>query len=315
MPRRSNLFQKIIKHVYDQMVPLGATITESAMVRERQTGREREVDIPIEHDVAGVEVRIAIEVRDRGNVDDVEWIDSMIGKYSDLPIDKRVAVSRSGFSKGAVAKARAHGIETKTLCEVLDIDWPFEFIRPGFALVERNDRVLEITCELVPPLEGPLTAQHQFVDQTGERKGTLADLVRDYYESRFLPQLSQELKSRFREIFPYLGDLDKTLIIESASSPVGLYILDKGNRHAIRRVGIQIACAFSYQKADVQHQRFEEALVSQGTLRDEQGQSVLKMASVQFPSKSEGQVFFEPVGRKRVKSNPQEGQSSQSIET
>ena len=174
MPRRSNLFQQVMTHIYSQMVPKGATVTESAMLREHKTGQEREVDILIAQNVDGNELRISVEVRDRTAV---QWIDCMIGKYLDLPIHKKVAVSRSGFSKGARAKAEAHGIETKTLTQILTTDWPSEFTRLGFAYVERNDSIVDVAWDLDPPMERKPVPKDQYIDATGTCRGSLAELV------------------------------------------------------------------------------------------------------------------------------------------
>lgn len=97
------------------MAPLGARVTESKMVAERGTGTLREVDIAIESQVGAHEVLIGIECRDQGRPADVQWVDATIGKYQDLPIHKKVLVSRSGFTKGAKEKAKENNITTLTL--------------------------------------------------------------------------------------------------------------------------------------------------------------------------------------------------------
>ncbi len=66
MPKRSNEFQQLIHHIYTQLASEDAEVTEPAFVKERDSEAEREVDILIEDEVAGVKVRIAIECRDWG---------------------------------------------------------------------------------------------------------------------------------------------------------------------------------------------------------------------------------------------------------
>ncbi len=63
MPQRTNTFQQLMDYIYSQMVPVGATVAQSALVGERTSGTEREVDILIEHEVAGIKLRIAVECR------------------------------------------------------------------------------------------------------------------------------------------------------------------------------------------------------------------------------------------------------------
>jgi len=44
MPQRSTPFQKLVLHIQEQFAA-GASVVESAMLRHRGTGSEREVDI------------------------------------------------------------------------------------------------------------------------------------------------------------------------------------------------------------------------------------------------------------------------------
>ena len=48
----------------------------------------------------------------------------MRAKHANLPVDKLVLVSKCGFTKPAVAKARFYGIETLTIDRALATDWP-----------------------------------------------------------------------------------------------------------------------------------------------------------------------------------------------
>jgi hypothetical protein len=80
MPQRSNEFQQLIHHIHTQMASLDAKVTESALLKERDSDAKREVDILIEDEVAGVKVRIAVETRDRSRPDTLEWIDGLVGK-------------------------------------------------------------------------------------------------------------------------------------------------------------------------------------------------------------------------------------------
>ena len=84
-------------YIYSQMVPEGATVTESVLLKERNSESEREVDILIEDEIAGTRLRMAVECRDRSRKDSIEWIDYLIGKYRDLD-DHIVADSQTRLS-------------------------------------------------------------------------------------------------------------------------------------------------------------------------------------------------------------------------
>lgn len=105
MPKRTNASEKLIAKIYDQLSTPDEKVVESAILKERGNGAEREVDILLQKDIFGTPIRIAVECRGRTNKDDIQWIDGLIGKYRDLPIDKVIAVSKSGFSKSATEKA------------------------------------------------------------------------------------------------------------------------------------------------------------------------------------------------------------------
>src|SRR5690606_10270178 len=104
---------------------------EDVQVREstefREDEEDREMDIVLESVISGHEVRIVIECRDHKRRQAVGWIEELSGKYRDQPVAKVVAVSRSGFTKTALTKARRLNIETLTLEEALDEDWSAKF--------------------------------------------------------------------------------------------------------------------------------------------------------------------------------------------
>jgi hypothetical protein len=77
----------------------------------------------IEHNIAGHDIKIAVECRDHARDQNMGWIDSLIGKYSRLKVNQIVAVSSSPFSESAKTKAAEHNIEAITVNEALTTDW------------------------------------------------------------------------------------------------------------------------------------------------------------------------------------------------
>lgn len=131
MPARTNEFQQLVRRIYEQLVPAGATVTESAFLTERDSSSSREVDILVEFRLEDTVIRLAVERRDRYRASDIEWIDQLIGKYRDLPVDRVVAVSRTGFTAAATIKACANRIDVRSLKDALEADWPSELRRLG----------------------------------------------------------------------------------------------------------------------------------------------------------------------------------------
>jgi hypothetical protein len=171
--------------------------------------------------------------------------------------------------------------------------------------MEHKDSVVNIMWNLEPPMARELLPSDEYTDETDTHRGTLVALVQECLASRFQPSFGEYLKTHFHDMFQYLADLNTTLLVEETDSPQGLYVLgENGHRHAIRSVTYQVACVFSYKKADMQHRRFEDALVSQGTLINKSEQPVATIAAVQFPNKNEGRFFVEPPESKVWRQKP-----------
>ncbi|WP_374571577.1 restriction endonuclease [Phenylobacterium sp.] len=128
MPKRTNEFQEIVAAAYRALASAGATVRESVLVKDRSGTTEREIDILAEMHGFASTFRLAIECRDRGRVETLEWVDALIGKFSDLPVDKAIAVSPKGFSRAAASKAAAHKIELVTVKQALSVDWAAKLV-------------------------------------------------------------------------------------------------------------------------------------------------------------------------------------------
>ncbi|MBB5166270.1 hypothetical protein [Mycobacterium sp. AZCC_0083] len=101
MPKRTNLFQQVVSVIYEHLAE-GASIEESAMLPNRLTGKMREVDVVLRTLAAGHAVVIGIEAASRQpDPISVEWVEQMIAKHQNLPTDKVVLVSESGFTDQA----------------------------------------------------------------------------------------------------------------------------------------------------------------------------------------------------------------------
>jgi restriction endonuclease len=122
MPRRTNDFQELIALINRQLAPAGAVVTESAIREDALTHHGREVDITIQHELAGYPITVIVECRDHDRPQDVTWIDALIGKYLHQ-VAHVVAVSSSGFTNQALDKAKAVGITTMAIEEARDTNW------------------------------------------------------------------------------------------------------------------------------------------------------------------------------------------------
>lgn len=117
MPKRTNAFQKLVFHL-KQVMAGNARVVESAMLRDRITDTQREVDVCVFCSVAGHEVCVAFECTDSARPVDVTWVEKMLAKHRDLPTDHLVLIAASGASEAAKRKAAHENIELITVEDV-----------------------------------------------------------------------------------------------------------------------------------------------------------------------------------------------------
>jgi len=189
MPKRSNDFQRLIKRIYDELAPLGATVTESALLADTGSTEGSEIDVLVEFPVSGAErpVRMAIECRDHARAGDKTWIDALAGKYRDMPVDRVIAVSRRGFTRGAVRKARQCQIEVRTLADAMEGSWPADLARLEIGEVQHWPEIKELT----------ITAEPSW--PSGERAAAFEVAGRILDEKQFGLWLSSEMARLFEK--------------------------------------------------------------------------------------------------------------------
>src|SRR3712207_2141412 len=107
--------------IQSQLAPTSARVEQSAYLTDKAIDSDREIDILITDPRGNLPPQtIAIECRDRKRKADVEWIDAIIGKYSQIGVRRVVAISRSGFTKNAIKKAKDANIDTLSLGQALE---------------------------------------------------------------------------------------------------------------------------------------------------------------------------------------------------
>jgi hypothetical protein len=130
VPKRSNEFQDLVTLIEGISASPTTRVTSSKELSEYPDSSLREIDILIEDEINGHPVKLAVECRDYAKPQDKTWIDELIGKYRDLKVDKVVAVSSSGFTKGALRKAEEVGIRALSVRQALQADWDAVFMKP-----------------------------------------------------------------------------------------------------------------------------------------------------------------------------------------
>jgi hypothetical protein len=134
-----------------QLAPKGVKVKETQILKDFVDGTEREIDVLIEIPSGPRTIRVAIECRDQKRPATIKWIDELAGKYRNLPVDRVVTVSKSGFSKAAYKKAAISKIDLLTLEEAENFNWD-EISPSGRAIVVLSTQYEWTSIELIPPL-------------------------------------------------------------------------------------------------------------------------------------------------------------------
>src|SRR4028118_456640 len=112
--RQGKSLELIIEKIQGLIMP-GATIKSPEYVNDIDTGTPREVDVGIRVNTEQGSVFIAVECRDRGGVQDIQWIEQLIAKKESIQADVLIAVVTSNFTKPAKIKAFKKGICLRTI--------------------------------------------------------------------------------------------------------------------------------------------------------------------------------------------------------
>jgi|SRR3981081_3130408 hypothetical protein len=187
MPQRSNEFQKLVFLLKQHAAPAGATVTESKFLIDKSTGKEQEVDVCREFTVANVSLLISIECTDKSRPATKEWVGEMKGKHDDLPSNKLVLASRSGFTEQALAKAKFHGIDTIAL-DVLDEDSAERVIKRALSYKIWSLTPTKVSVR-VPAEEAPILDDHRIFNQAGKEIG----IAMTFPISQFFGELMRSL--------------------------------------------------------------------------------------------------------------------------
>lgn len=110
MARKGKSFELDYKWLYD-LDKEKYKVTSPAYLYDPFAERKREIDILVEFcDNDNINRKMAIECRDRNNIQDVTWIEQLQQKKEDLSLDYILATTTTDFTQSAINKARKHGV-------------------------------------------------------------------------------------------------------------------------------------------------------------------------------------------------------------
>ena len=278
MPKRTNEFQSLVKRIYEQIVPQGGTVTESAELWDEEAKKYREVDILVCHEYAGHYFRFIIECRDRARKETVEWIDGLVGRTKSLKVDRVIAVSSKGFAAAAERKAKYNNIETITMREAQDRDWVNFYFRPGVLVItEETYAIKEVTLaavgEAIPVENLNLSCDVLF---QGNAVGNLENYIGSFFREVVVPGAATYKKDHYLEIFKTRADIEKPLSMESQHDLNDLFVLMKeGRRVEIRQINYVYVETRRHEDVPQSHYLYRnKEMLSVGQLADGDGSQI-----------------------------------------
>src|SRR6185312_665141 len=117
MTAKSTHFEKQIERIHSLLDESGAEVTWNDRIPDPDNPSQlRQIDITLRREGT----LTAIECRIHAAPQDVQWIEELIGRRTSLRADAIIGVSASGFTHGAIVKAKVHGVilrDMKSLTE------------------------------------------------------------------------------------------------------------------------------------------------------------------------------------------------------
>ncbi len=264
MPKRTNDFQNLIAHIYEQLRPTDAQVTESAMVRDQETGELREVDILIEYMVAGHPMKIGVECRDRSRKESVGWIEELVGKKNALHLNKAIAVSSKGFTGAAERKAKRNGIEVHSLLDAEKVDWASTLPKQDLVMISAiNYRLYSATL---------YDEKEEIIDNIQEISDVMvgdSNVVQfkqffyDYFVRNIRGQMHDLIKINIHNILKNALDLEKEILLQKEITIPNLSIkLDNDEKVKITKVNFIVFATFKSGVVEQDHHVYMDTLVS-----------------------------------------------------
>lgn len=174
--RQGRELEQLVECMEKALSSSGAVVTSPDRIPDRDTGELREVDISVRQQVGSVSVLVIVECRDRGRPQDVTWIEQVAEKRNSVLAARAVAVSPRGFSRGAVQKAKALGVELRQLTALSAHDIVLWLRVEQVVLFEAHSDIVEVAPVLDPQTTEQKRAATDFfagLGEGGERSGSL----------------------------------------------------------------------------------------------------------------------------------------------
>lgn len=275
MPKRHNIFQDLMASIHQQLDSPNR-VTESEMLRDSSTGQEREVDLVIRSSAAGYEIIISVECTDRRRPVTVEWVEQMCCKHNNLPTQKLVLISKSGYTEAAHSKALALRAEPLSLEAARDVQWTRYVDRQANLFLAAIDTVTAVVPSsptyTSDRSDQGIPMQTEFLDPEGQLRATAGEIAHAILSKQQIQAVT-------------IGKMDATYgggweIYISMKSGVRMRLPD-GSEHAVDEFKVILIANPMLVLFDLERASFRDVQVAYGTSQTKYGEFLLSILEVE----------------------------------
>ncbi len=253
-----------------------AKIETNKRIKDIDTGKLRQIDISLILADGPTEFFAMVEVRDRSRPVDAPYIGEISDKRRSVRSDAAFIVSRSGFTKPALIKAKKLGIRALTYDEATNADWSnwlqcktmimhyrkYDNVKIIFAEYGSN-KIIDVSPEVIRAIQDDKNAK-VLRDKDRIPFFSLQDLVKCFV-NKFGDRL-------FENIPPDSSHQRRNIVINEDRYEPTLYIIASDDKlHKIGKMRIDLDCyieeiqypfkLMKYRKADAKKSDAEVATV------------------------------------------------------
>ena len=117
MPRKGRGLENLVGLIEEALKGAEVAVRSPEHVKGRHSNETREIDVTLRGKVGSTDLLVIFECRERENPQGVDWIEQLATKKDDVGAHLAVAVSSSGFTRGAETLGAQKGILLRTLAE------------------------------------------------------------------------------------------------------------------------------------------------------------------------------------------------------
>ena len=244
--RKGRALELLVKRIKEHQLP-DATICSPEFVPDKDTKQPREVDIGIRTSHHGNPIFIAIECRDRGAVQTVEWIEQLICKKQSVGANVLVAITSSHFSQPARIKALKHGIILARMSPKLPAD--LASLASSFFVTLRYlaPRIVSVDLQIPSQLDADLESysyRHHLID----KDLTLTELAHVWTTPNLV-----------RTIPRFVDDWNKSKFAKVELAEINACVVTNGERLSIQ--GARIGYELNYGEVELPLRAVQELSV------------------------------------------------------